>query len=131
MKKKNEGVNQAAWYKLPGSGQDANSDDMLKNLEKQRKKSAKADKWYIPPGKKMPKLREIFCEQLKPAPISEEDVDPEELKMGIEIEKEHTDDLEIAKTIALQHLAEDPKYYTKLKKMEQGFTKKEGQFFSI
>jgi len=117
MKKKNEGVNQAAWYKLPGSGQDANSDDMLKNLEKQRKKSAK--------------LREIFCEQLKPAPISEEDVDPEELKMGIEIEKEHTDDLEIAKTIALQHLAEDPKYYTKLKKMEQGFTKKEGQFFSI
>jgi hypothetical protein len=49
-------------------------------------------------------------------PAKEEDVDPKELKMGIEIEHEHTDDPNEAKKIALQHLAEVPDYYTKLKK---------------
>jgi hypothetical protein len=44
----------------------------------------------------------------------EKDVDPKELKMGIKVEMEHTDDPAKAKLIALQHLAEDPKYYTKL-----------------
>jgi len=39
---------------------------------------------------------------------------PEELKKGIEVEKEHTDDPKIAMKIALDHLDEDPKYYTKL-----------------
>ena len=41
-----------------------------------------------------------------------------ELKKGLEVEKEHTDDEEIAREIAMDHLAEDPHYYTKLKKME-------------
>jgi hypothetical protein len=40
--------------------------------------------------------------------------DPEELKKGVEVEKEHTDDPRIAMKIALDHLDEDPKYYTKL-----------------
>jgi len=44
------------------------------------------------------------------------DVDPEELKKGIEVEKEHTDDPVKAEEIALDHLKEDPKYYTKLAK---------------
>ena len=43
-----------------------------------------------------------------------EEIDREELKKGIEVEKEHTDDPRIAMKIALDHLAEDPKYYTKL-----------------
>jgi len=47
-------------------------------------------------------------------PAKEKDVDSKELKMGIEVEMEHTDDPAKAKVIALQHLAEDPKYYTKL-----------------
>lgn len=50
-------------------------------------------------------------------PAKEEDVDPKELKMGIEVEMEHTDSKKKAKVIALQHLAEDPKYYTKLAKV--------------
>ncbi len=41
-----------------------------------------------------------------------------ELMLGIETEKEHTDNPEIARAIALDHLFEDPRYYTKLKKME-------------
>ena len=51
--------------------------------------------------------------------ITEEDVDLEELKMGIEIEYEHTTDEETAKRIALDHLSEIPDYYTRLKKMEE------------
>jgi len=41
-----------------------------------------------------------------------------QLKMGIEVEKEHTDDAKKAKEIAMDHLWEDPKYYSKLKKIE-------------
>jgi hypothetical protein len=51
-------------------------------------------------------------------PANEKDVDPKELAMGIEVEMEHTDDKAKAKIIALQHLAEDPKYYTKLKSLD-------------
>lgn len=40
--------------------------------------------------------------------------DKEELRKGIEVEKEHTDDHKIALKIALDHLDEDPQYYTKL-----------------
>jgi len=51
--------------------------------------------------------------------VTEEDVDPKELEMGIEIEREHTDNDDAAKLIALDHLAELPDYYTRLKKMEE------------
>lgn len=40
-------------------------------------------------------------------------VDPEELKMGIEVEMEHTNDPKVAEEIALDHLAEDPRYYSR------------------
>lgn len=46
--------------------------------------------------------------------------DPNELARGIEVEFEHTDDLEIAKGIAKDHLDEDPHYYAKL--LEAGIT---------
>ena len=42
-------------------------------------------------------------------------VDVEQLQIGIEVEKEHTDDEKVAEEIARDHLAEDPHYYTKLK----------------
>jgi hypothetical protein len=41
-------------------------------------------------------------------------IDPIQLSTGIQIEMEHTNDTEIAKSIAMDHLTEDPKYYTKL-----------------
>jgi len=43
-------------------------------------------------------------------------VDAEQLRIGIEVELEHTDDEKVAEKIARDHLAEDPHYYTKLKK---------------
>jgi hypothetical protein len=46
------------------------------------------------------------------------DVDLEQLRIGIEIEQEHTDDLRDAGRIALDHLNEFSDYYTRLTKME-------------
>ena len=43
-----------------------------------------------------------------------EDYDPNQLAVGTEVEKEHTNYEDAAQKIAKHHLAEDPKYYTKL-----------------
>lgn len=47
---------------------------------------------------------------------TEAKVDGKELALGLKTELEHTNDKAIAKQIALDHLAEDPHYYSKLKK---------------
>ena len=48
-----------------------------------------------------------------------------QLSMGIKVEMEHTNKFDVAKEIALNHLAEDPEYYTKLNKvgLEEAFDK--------
>ena len=51
--------------------------------------------------------------------FTEADVDPNELAMGIKVEMEHTINPDVAKKIALDHLAEIPDYYTRLAKMEK------------
>ena len=43
-----------------------------------------------------------------------------QLEMGMKVEIEHTDDKDKAKEIAFDHLWEDPKYYSKLSKIEEG-----------
>lgn len=43
---------------------------------------------------------------------TEADVDATELAMGIKVEMEHTTNPKIAKRIALDHLTENPKYYS-------------------
>lgn len=42
-----------------------------------------------------------------------------ELEKGIKVEHEHTKNNQTAKTIAMDHLSEDPKYYTNLSKVEK------------
>jgi len=46
--------------------------------------------------------------------LNVKDVNPEELAMGIRVEREHTKDIKVAKQIALDHIAENPRYYSKL-----------------
>ena len=41
-----------------------------------------------------------------------EDVDPKEFLVGTAVEGEHSDDKAYAQEIALDHLAENPKYYS-------------------
>jgi len=47
--------------------------------------------------------------------LTADQVNNDELRMGIKVEMEHTDDPEKAKKIALDHLSENPFYYTQLK----------------
>lgn len=44
--------------------------------------------------------------------------DAKQLAKGIKVELEHTKDSKLAKSIAKDHLKEDPKYYDKLEKVE-------------
>lgn len=55
--------------------------------------------------------------------LPDELFDPKQLKMGIKIEMEHTNCELIAKKIAKDHLVENEKYYTYLKKMEKQMEK--------
>lgn len=48
-------------------------------------------------------------------------IDPEQLRMGIKVEMEHTDCPLISEIIAKSHLVEDPIYYTHLKEMEDKY----------
>jgi hypothetical protein len=54
-----------------------------------------------------------------------------QLKMGIPIEHEHTQDKVLATDIALQHLDEIPDYYTRLKKMEASAKKEHKKFKDV
>ncbi len=42
------------------------------------------------------------------------DVDSKELEMGIDVESEHTNNSKVAKEIAMDHLTENPRYYSML-----------------
>ena len=43
-----------------------------------------------------------------------------QLEMGIKVEGEHSTNKKVARRIALAHIGEDPMYYNKLKKVENG-----------
>lgn len=53
----------------------------------------------------------------KAAGKSPRDFDPRQLAIGTKVELEHTNDRAIAREIAMDHLAEDSAYYTKLRKV--------------
>lgn len=52
-----------------------------------------------------------------PDPRPDSDYDPDQLKAGIEVEMEHTDDPAVASKICKDHLDENKRYYEILKKV--------------
>lgn len=52
------------------------------------------------------------------------DYDKDQLRKGVKVESEHTNNKAMAKEIAKDHLEEFPHYYTALIKMEKGLKKK-------
>jgi len=56
------------------------------------------------------------CVKLKWGWLPDKRFNKNQLRAGIKVEKEHTNDACIAKQIAKAHLIENPKYYKKLKK---------------
>lgn len=61
----------------------------------------------------------------------DQDYEPYSLAQGIRVEMEHTDDENVAKMIAKDHLDEFPEYYRALKKMESGLRKAGLPFESV
>jgi hypothetical protein len=68
-------------------------------------------------GKSINIFEQTFKKLFKP--VEDIDYDKKELKLGIKTELEHTDNKRIATIIAKQHLMEDTKYYSKLKKVHE------------
>jgi uncharacterized coiled-coil protein SlyX len=73
-----------------------------------------ADMAEKPPMEKADKLKGGLADDSKPS-----EFDAKQLEMGIRHEMEHTDDKSVAKEIAMDHLKEDPEYYTKLKDIDK------------
>ena len=48
-----------------------------------------------------------------------DEFDQEQLARGTRAEKEHTDDEQLAKEMAMDHLIQDPRYYDKIQKVEE------------
>ena len=60
--------------------------------------------------------------------FTQHDADPEQLRRGIDVESEHTKDPEVAKKIALDHLAEFKNYYSLLDAMESHARDKQNDY---
>jgi hypothetical protein len=86
-------------------------DDLIKKIgqEEEEEKAIKGGFGIYDPLKEGRKKQEPKKE------LHPNQIHPQELRMGIKVELEHTDDLNKAKKIALDHLAENPFYYTALK----------------
>lgn len=59
-------------------------------------------------------------------PVEQLKYNKNELSMGVKVEMEHTTDKALAKVIAQQHLAENPSYYSDLKRAEKLLNRKYG-----
>ena len=94
------------------SNDDAEFDAILKQLEDEMagEIAVKSDRMEEPLEEEEEQLNEGKGKELHPNTIH-----PGELRMGIRVEMEHTEDMDKAKKIALDHLAENPFYYTALK----------------
>ena len=76
-----------------------------------------SERLSLPESKLLDKPELTIAELSKKHKVSKEHIQSQ-LQLGIKVEMEHTSKFNVAKEIALDHLAEDPNYYTKLKKVE-------------
>lgn len=104
-------------------------DERLWNeAKKQAAKQGRAEDWAYVVGifQRMKGVSKSKQKDLIPGGLADkkkpEDFDPEDLKAGVKVEREHTSNPAIATEIAMDHLTEDPKYYKKLKRMEKSIS---------
>jgi hypothetical protein len=95
-----------------GGDEDEELEAMIKKME-QEKEGEEAIMSQFDPMEE--ELNEAKKKKEAKAELHPNQINPSELRMGIKVELEHTDDLDVAKKIALDHLAENPFYYTALK----------------
>jgi len=67
-------------------------------------------------------VREVLLGDIIPGGLADDkipvNISIEQIQMGIAVEMEHTDDPRIALEIVLDHLTENPEYYTALATIE-------------
>lgn len=74
-------------------------------------------KLSLPESKLLDKPEMTTTQLAKKHNVSRQEIE-NQLKKGIKVEMEHTSKYDVAKEIALDHLAENPDYYSKLEKAE-------------
>ena len=95
-----------------GGDEDAELEAMIKKMEDEKAGEEAVMSQFDPMEEE---LNEAKKKKEAKAELHPNKIHPQELRMGIRVELEHTDDLDKAKKIALDHLAENPFYYTALK----------------
>ena len=90
--------------KSPEYSEEIVEEDKVEKSEKNQIKGGLADNLSV---KDIAEKHKVSIEEIK-----------KQLKMGIDVEMEHTDEPSKAMEIAMDHLTESPSYYTELEKME-------------
>jgi hypothetical protein len=105
--------NDGEFFEAKDSGdEDAELEAMIKKMEDEKAGEEAVMSQFDPMEEE---LNEAKKKKEVKAELNPNQIHPQELRMGIKVELEHTDDLDKAKKIALDHLAENPYYYTALK----------------
>jgi len=105
--------NDGEFFEAKDSGdEDAELEAMIKKMEDEKAGEEAVMSQFDPMEEE---LNEAKKKKEAKAELHPNKIHPQELRMGIRVELEHTDDLDKAKKIALDHLAENPFYYTALK----------------
>lgn len=113
--------------------EDKDVDEILEMAVKNNPTTGKAIAWifenfkedgkFEPQDEKFKCLEGGLADEMTPDEVAEkhgisvESIETQ-LSMGRKVEREHTNDPDVAERIALDHLVEIPDYYTRLKKME-------------
>ena len=104
-------------FLLKNKDKDITDDDVHKWAEDNKYKTPSVETVAYSFAKKMIVL--LNDGKAKEKGLTEDQVDAEQLKKGIKVEREHSSDLDIQKKTAMDHLAEFPKYYDALDEMEK------------
>lgn len=103
--------NDGEFWEAKDGGEDDELEAMIKKMEDEKAGEEAVMSQFDPMEEELNEAKKKEAKtELHPNKIH-----PQELRMGIRVELEHTDDLDKAKKIALDHLAENPFYYTALK----------------
>lgn len=126
------------WYKKASKSLKDRILELFKNKENISNKDI--INWAKKEGYSELEVEDTVCEILsdflsvgkaKEEDIRKKDVNKKELEDGKKVEMEHVEDDQLAEKIALDHLAEIPDYYNRLKKMEEQAKKPNKEACSI
>ena len=106
--------NDGEFFEAKDGGEDDELEAMIKKMEQEKEGEEAIMSQFDPMEEELNEGRKKKKKEPE-AELNPNQINPHELRIGIKVELEHTDELDIAKKIALDHLKENPFYYTQLK----------------